>query len=87
MAVMVVRDLEEGRRPVDSVLGGLFGMTPSEVRVAVGIVQGDTPQEIAVRLGLSVETVRSHLKRVFYKSSTRNQADLVRLVLGQCVSS
>lgn len=87
MAVMVVRDLEEGRRPVDSVLGSLFGMTPSEVRVAVGIVQGDTPQEIAVRLGLSVETVRSHLKRVFYKSSTRNQADLVRLVLGQCVSS
>lgn len=82
-ATLLIRDAD-AHHSHDEILGQLFGLTPSEVRVALGIVRGDAPRDLALHLGLSIETVRSHLKRVFFKTATRNQADLVRLVLGEC---
>ena len=37
---------------------------------------GYTNPQIAARLGLSIETVRSYLDNVFYKSGLRSKADL-----------
>ena len=82
-ATMLVRDADTVRPELESIFARLFDLTPSEVRVAIAIAQGDTPNEVADHLGLSVETVRSHLKRVFFKTATRRQADLVRLVFGE----
>lgn len=83
-ATVLIRDADAEHVETDGLLAQLFGLTPSEVRVALGIARGDSPQSLARHLGLSVETVRSHLKRVFFKTATRNQADLVRLVVGEC---
>jgi hypothetical protein len=40
------------------------------------------PAEVAPVLGLSEATVRTHLRRVFEKTGTSRQADLVKLVAG-----
>ena len=56
-------------------------MTESEARVASALTLGKTIEQIAVEFGISTITVRSHLKRVFDKTDTRRQADLVRLLL------
>ena len=59
----------------------LFGLTPAEIRVAVAVVEGATPREIADRFGVSVNTVQIQLARVFDKTATHRQTDLVRLLM------
>lgn len=51
-------------------------LTPAEARVARGIAQGLSPARIAKQLGVSPQTIRSQLKRVFVKTSTNRQTEL-----------
>jgi DNA-binding CsgD family transcriptional regulator/PAS domain-containing protein len=57
-----------------------FGLTEAESRVLFTILEAGGVQETAAVLGVSDETVRTHLKRLFRKTDTRRQADLVRLI-------
>ena len=59
-----------------------FGVTPAEARVAALVATAAPTREIADRLGLSENTVKTHLKAVFLKTGARNRADLMRLMLG-----
>ncbi len=58
-----------------------YGLTPAEAGFAVEIAKGDGLHAAAVRLGVSLTTVRTHLAHVFDKTGTRRQAELVRLIL------
>ncbi|OWJ65261.1 hypothetical protein BWR60_20435 [Inquilinus limosus] len=68
------------RSPADSDLRRHYGLTPAEARVASGLAAGATLKEIAGLQEMSYETVRLHLKRVFAKTGTNRQADLVQLL-------
>ena len=57
-----------------------FKLSPSELRVYLAIVEVGGVPEVAAVLGVSEETVRTHLKHVFAKTGTNRQADLVRLI-------
>jgi DNA-binding CsgD family transcriptional regulator len=59
----------------------MYGMTPTEARVASEIVTGRSMEEIAGELEIELSTARSHLKRVFHKTDTHSQTDLVRLLM------
>jgi DNA-binding CsgD family transcriptional regulator/PAS domain-containing protein len=58
-----------------------FRFTPAEARLAQGLLQGLSIDDIALRHELSRETIRSELKRVFRKTGVNSQADLVRFLL------
>lgn len=85
--VAFITDPAALRLPEESRLMALYGLTPAQTRVALGIASGGTPRETAERMGISEETVRSHLKAIFMKTQSSRQSDLVRLVLslGQAV--
>ncbi len=57
-----------------------YGLTPSEIRVLLGVVEHAGVSHVAAALGISVETVKTHLKRIFQKTGTQRQADLVKLL-------
>jgi DNA-binding CsgD family transcriptional regulator/PAS domain-containing protein len=57
-----------------------YHLTPAEARVAIAIAQIGGIPEVANALLLAPNTVRTHLQRVFSKTDTRRQADLVKLV-------
>ena len=57
-----------------------FRLTPAEVRVLFAIVQIGGVPEVAPVLGVSEQTVKSHLHRLYEKTATKRQADLVKLV-------
>ncbi len=59
----------------------LFSLTPTEARVADLLLQGLEMREAAERLRISLATARFHLKRVFAKTHTHRQAELMRLML------
>lgn len=58
-----------------------WGLTPQEARVALEVMQGHAPQEIAARLGLSINTVRSHLAQAYAKTQTAGKAELAAALL------
>jgi DNA-binding CsgD family transcriptional regulator len=57
-----------------------YGLTWAEARVAVRAHAGGTTAEAAIDLGLSPNTVKTHLRRVFAKTDTRGQAELAALL-------
>jgi DNA-binding CsgD family transcriptional regulator len=58
-----------------------FGLTPAEARLALHLVAGETLRAAAVKLSISYETARSHLKNIFKKTRTCRQAELVIVIL------
>jgi DNA-binding CsgD family transcriptional regulator/PAS domain-containing protein len=68
--------------PSSEVIGRTYGLTPAELRVLSGIVEIGGVPEVAAALGVSDATVKTHLGRLFGKTGTARQADLVKLVAG-----
>jgi DNA-binding CsgD family transcriptional regulator len=64
--------------PPADVLADLFGLTPAEAGVAIGIATGKSLAEIADDRGVKTET--AHLKAIFGKTGTRGQAQLAALL-------
>jgi DNA-binding CsgD family transcriptional regulator len=80
-ALVFVTDTRQPAKSRAAAMRQLYGLTPSEARVADRLLDGLEVREIADRLGITFETCRFHLKRIFSKTSTRRQAELIRLML------
>ncbi len=78
--IIFVTDPENPAHAGPSVYRQLFGLTVSESNVAASLSAGMTIKQIAEALGLSTETVRGYVKRVFGKTQTNSQAQLVYLL-------
>jgi DNA-binding CsgD family transcriptional regulator len=63
-----------------------FKLTQAELRVLFSVVEIGGTSEVADVLGISEATVKTHLHRVFEKTGTGRQADLVKLVAGYCLA-
>jgi DNA-binding CsgD family transcriptional regulator len=80
LAMAFVTDPEKAQRPTEEGLRALFDFTPAEAKLVVGLCAGATLASYAQATGTSLNTVKSHLKRVFDKTGESRQADLVRRV-------
>ncbi|MBO9649442.1 MAG: LuxR family transcriptional regulator [Variovorax sp.] len=58
----------------------LHGLTGAELRVLLALSQGLGGMESAEMLGISEPTVRTHLQRIFSKTGTSRQSDLLSLL-------
>ena len=67
-------------------LGELYGLTPTEVKVACEFARGHSYKQVAQRLKISEDTVRAHIKQIYPKTRVNRQSDLVRLVLSMSTS-
>jgi DNA-binding CsgD family transcriptional regulator/PAS domain-containing protein len=59
----------------------LYGLTGGELRVLLALAQGQDPSGAAEMLGIGESTVRTHLLRIFAKTGTHRQAELVALLM------
>ncbi|MBB4196336.1 hypothetical protein CCR94_20785 [Rhodoblastus sphagnicola] len=80
--LLVVTALSVAVSPEAGLIQGLLDLTPAEARVAQAIASGAQPAEIAVKLGVSVGTVRTHIKAIFAKTGTSRQVELALLLSG-----
>ena len=71
-----------GNIPSDTVLRGLFDLSPAEAGVATDLSTGLTVKDIAAQRALTMATVRSHLAQIFRKTGTSQQGQLVALLKG-----
>ena len=58
----------------------LFGLQPSEARLAWVIAQGRSISQAAEELGISRETARSYSKQIYSKTGASGQAELIRII-------
>ena len=61
-------------------LRAMFGFTPAETRIAVGIADGDAVRTVAARVGVTYESARFTLKRIYEKLGVHKQGELVALI-------
>lgn len=71
------------KHPVPSLetLKQAYDLTPSEAKLAQVLATGIGLDEAADQSGLTIETARTYLKRVFRKTETSRQPELVRLLV------
>ena len=82
IAAVFVRkaSLETPSRP--EVIGRAFKLTPMELRVLIAVVEVGGVPEVANALGVAETTIKTHVGRLFEKTGTGRQADLVKVVAG-----
>ena len=58
----------------------LFDLTDTEAKFASALASGLSLTEAAVAQGVRISTARTHLARIFQKTNTRQQSQLVSLL-------
>ena len=81
-----IRDPAGSPRNTHASLRKLFGLTPTEIELALLMVDGLTLDEAAARLGIKKNTARAHLRGIFAKTGATRQAVLVKTLLSSVVS-
>ncbi len=83
--VAIVRKVHDGARPIPpavaSRLASRIGLSPREVQVLELIAEGKRNKEIADALGISQETVQTHIKRLFLKLNVNDRTAAVTVAL------
>ncbi|HQS95948.1 MAG: LuxR family transcriptional regulator [Novosphingobium sp. 17-62-19] len=73
-------DRREDHAAGASTLQALHGLSAQEAALAHALSRGEPLVEAGLALGLTAETARNYSKRIYSKTGTSGQADLVRLV-------
>jgi DNA-binding CsgD family transcriptional regulator len=82
VAALFVRKVAFSVSSPAEVIGRMYKLTPTELRVLSAIVDIGGVPEAAAALGVATTTIRTHLGRLFEKTGVGRQADLVKLVAG-----
>jgi DNA-binding CsgD family transcriptional regulator len=76
-----LRDPDRREGTLKSELMASLGLTPREASLAELLAGDMTLTDAAAKLSITRENARVHLKRIFSKTETRRQAELVSLIL------
>ncbi|WP_342119784.1 helix-turn-helix transcriptional regulator [Pseudoduganella sp. OTU4001] len=81
-AAIIIADARQQRSMASQVLKSSFGLTPAEIKVAMGIAHGRAPDALGSDLSISLATVKTHTQRIYQKTGVSRQVDLSRLIYG-----
>lgn len=79
-AVLYIKDPSEPHQASANAIAALYGLRPTEARLAAALAGGASIKEAAVDLGMSELTVRTYVKRILQKTGTHRQTDLVQMI-------
>jgi DNA-binding CsgD family transcriptional regulator len=81
LAIVYVRDPDQPDETRAEILQRLYGLMPSQARLADLLATGCSLKEAAQKLGITLVSARQYLKLIFQKTATHRQAELTRKVL------
>ena len=79
-SLVIICDPERKSKLCEQALCRFYDLTPAEARLAARLAGAARLDEAAMALGISIHTARTHLKRIFDKTGTDRQADLIRVL-------
>lgn len=80
-SLVLIGDPELEYEPDANRLSSLFRVTEAQARVAALLMRGKTVEEVSSELSITQHTARNHLKRLFSRTETCKQAELVQLLM------
>jgi DNA-binding CsgD family transcriptional regulator/PAS domain-containing protein len=84
--VLAMTPVTTPRAPPVELVQSLFDLTPTEARVARSLASGKTVEDIASDGGVSLNTVRTHVRGVLAKTGCGRQVEVVALLTGIAAS-
>lgn len=79
-ALICINDPSVPDQPPTGAIAQMHGLSRGESRVLAGVAAGKSAVEVARELGVSYNTIKTHLRHLFAKTGTRSQRELIRLV-------
>ncbi|MFD2263468.1 helix-turn-helix transcriptional regulator [Lacibacterium aquatile] len=80
IASLVIRDTNHKRSSPWPTIRQIYGLTPTELKVAQAMAELDMSQErIAETLGMSFGTLKTHRQRIYNKLGVESQVALVKI--------
>ena len=79
-ALVCLHPLDPDIDSLPPTLKHLYGLSPAECRVAIGMLESSSTRQVAESLARSEETVRSQLKAIYAKTGMHTQAQLLKLL-------
>jgi DNA-binding CsgD family transcriptional regulator len=76
-ALLTLYDPDLSLEVDESILSKLYGLTRGEATLAAHLLRGKSIEEASEQLFISPHTARTHLKRIFMKTDTHRQTQLV----------
>ncbi|WP_242185911.1 LuxR family transcriptional regulator [Sphingomonas sp. CARO-RG-8B-R24-01] len=80
VARLTILDLDTSYHLSETLLCTTFALTKAEAALAAALADGETLQDVALRTGVRVSTLRTQLSNILDKTGTGRQAQLVRLL-------
>ena len=78
-AMLVVNSTSLDAPAAANIIKKVFKLTPAELRVLLAVVEFGGVPDTARNLNVAESTVKTHLGRIFAKTDTKRQAELVKL--------
>ncbi|MEZ5909138.1 MAG: hypothetical protein R3D31_10105 [Hyphomicrobiaceae bacterium] len=78
--VVTVRQLSPKVEPDIRAFAAAYGLTPMEQRVVAALTRSASATQAAEHLGISRETMKSHLRRIYARTATQSLPTLLLLV-------
>jgi DNA-binding CsgD family transcriptional regulator len=86
LAILFVNDPEHEVEDIEPDLIRIYKLTPAESRITAILARGKSLNEACRLLEIRPNTIRTHLKRIFSKTETNRQSELVKLILSNLSS-
>ncbi len=80
-AIVFIKDGTLASQPEPLLLQRVYGLTPAEARAAVALCDGGSLEAVAAQLNVKLNTLKTHLKSIYMKTSADNRAALTKLML------
>ena len=80
LAVVLIMDPERPGPAKLDLLIQLYGLTPKEAEMASRLAEAKSVEQAADEMGITYQTARTHLRRIFSKTGTSRQTELLLLV-------
>lgn len=79
--MLVVTDPSRTKKALFESLRMLWNLSSAEAAIACALADGRTLAQISIDRGVGLQTVRTQLKQIFFKTETHSQPELVRLLV------
>lgn len=85
--VIVTEIRPDGNLPRLGLLSALFDLSPAEARLAVALSAGKSLKTTATEMGIEFNSARTYLARIFSKTGTTQQSQLVALLKSAVITT
>ena len=81
IAIVYVFETINDSERIEDVVRVLYNLSPTEARIAAKLVWTPQIEDVADDLGITYNTVRTHLKRIYTKTNTNRLSSLVHMII------